>query len=87
MKEYILFTRERDGGTQELYKFQNGYGASVIKTDYSYGGEDGLWELAVVKFSDDVWRLCYDTPITNDVIGYLQWGQVLKFLQQIKDLK
>lgn len=87
MKEYVLFTREQDGGTQELYRFPNGYGASVIQTNYSYGGDDGLWEVAVVNFMGDVWELCYDTPITSDVIGYLTWVDMRKVLQQIKDLK
>jgi hypothetical protein len=40
------------GGTIKIYKFPNGYGASVVKTGGSYGGGEGLWELAVLKGSD-----------------------------------
>lgn len=32
------------GGIQ---RFDNGYGASVVRFTYSYGFEQGLWELAV----------------------------------------
>ena len=42
-----------DGGIQKLYKFDNNYGASVVHHSYSYGNEDGLWELAVIEFIDD----------------------------------
>jgi hypothetical protein len=62
------------GGVQRIYRFPNGYGASVIKTSLSYGGKSNLWELAVVKFVNPVmdgFVLDYDTPITSDVIGWL----------------
>ena len=55
-----------DVGIQALINFDNGYGASVIKSPYSYGGNQDLYELAVIK--DDA--ICYDTPITDDVLGY-----------------
>ena len=43
--------------------FPNGYGASIIKGDGSYGVE-----LAVI--TDE--GLCYDTDITDDVIGNIE---------------
>ena len=63
--------------------FDNGYGASVVKSLYSYGGNQDLYELAVIK--DDA--ICYDTPITDDVLGYLTEDDVTKYLGQIQELK
>lgn len=73
--------------TQWLFMFENGYGASVVKHYGSYGFDDDLFELAVIKKKLEIgWCLCYDTSITNDVIGYLTNDEVLEYLQKIKDL-
>ena len=64
--------------------FENGYGASVIRTEHSYGGSRGLYELAVL---DNDGKLTYDTPITDDVLGYLKPEEVTDYLIQIQDLK
>jgi hypothetical protein len=63
--------------------FDNGYGASVVVGPYTYGGEDGLYELAVL---DSDGKLCYDTPVTDDVEGYLTEEGVTEFLKQIQNL-
>lgn len=68
--------------------FENGYGASVICDDFSYGGKKGLFELAVLKkVTDNKCELCYDTPITDDVLGWLSNDEVLELLEKIKNLK
>jgi len=74
------------GGTQKLYKFPNGYGASVVQFMGSYGYDEGKWELGVVKWNDDNFKLTYDTPITDDVLGFLTWQDVEKHLAEIKSL-
>ena len=62
--------------------FDNGYGASIVKSMYSYGGNQDLYELAVIKDN----AICYDTPITDDVLGYLTEDDVTKCLKQIQNL-
>ena len=71
-----------NGGIRKLFKFDNGYGASLVKNPYSYGYDQGLWELAVLKNGE----LCYDTPITDDVIGYLNDPEADAILHNIADL-
>jgi len=71
------------GGEQRIFTFANGYGASVVRGPYSYGGPSGLFELAVLGPDGD---LCYDTPITNDVEGWLSEDHVQTLLAQIDAL-
>lgn len=55
--------------------FENSYGASVIQGGIAYTNSDE-WELAVLRCGS----LCYDTPITNDVIPHLTWVEKIKLL-------
>ncbi len=69
-------------GLQSRYRFPNNYGASLVYAPASYG-----LELAVLDFSvNPEGDLTYDTPITNDVLGYLTWEQVVEALIKIKRL-
>lgn len=70
-------------GERYWAKFDNGYGASIIRSAYSYGGETGLWELAVLNADD---KIDYETGITDDVLGWLTEEQVADTLDQIQAL-
>ena len=81
-------------GRQLIWKFKNGFGASVVQFKIpitnsfgSYTNNDNEWELAVIKFKEDNFSLTYETEITNDVIGYLTKEKVEKLLMKIKSLK
>tara|TARA_B100000989_G_scaffold229002_1_gene175933 strand:+ start:972 stop:1226 length:255 start_codon:yes stop_codon:yes gene_type:complete len=78
VKKYDIYN-----GVGYLYEFENGYGASVVKHDGSYGGKQGLYEIAVLDSTGD---LCYSTPITDDVIGHATEDKVLDTLHRIKML-
>jgi hypothetical protein len=71
-------------GIRAEIKFNNGYGASVIRTKGSYGGKDGLYELAVL---DQEGEICYNTSITSDTLGWLKEDDVTSALQRIEALK
>ena len=70
-------------GVMSRITFENGYGASIVKGEYTYGGKEGLYELAVLDSNGD---LTYSTPITNDVLGHLSEDDVTKILEQIQNL-
>lgn len=72
-----------ESGIMSRIMFDNGFGASVVKTPYTYGGKEGLYELAVL---DSDGQLTYDTPVTSDVEGYLKEEDVTKLLTQIQNL-
>ena len=56
-------------GVMTREHFDNGYGVSVVMTPYTYGGDKGLYELAVFKDGE----IHYDNKVANgDVIGYLR---------------
>ena len=85
-KKYEVPIPYKQEGFNHRFKFENNYGASVIKHKFSYGYEDDLFELAVLYFEDDKPFITYSTPITDDVIGYLTNNQVLELLERIKNL-
>jgi len=68
---------------QAIMMFENGHGISVVQGDHTYGGSIGLYEIAVL---DKEGHLNYDTPITNDVIGYLTEPEVSDYMIKIQKL-
>jgi len=78
-----LPSKNINGGVQYTAKFSNGYGASIIRHSFSYGNRQGLWELAVLDSDGDI---TYDTPITDNVLGYLTEEDVENTLNEIKAL-
>ena len=82
----LQFTNKIHDGVGARVFFKNGLGASVVSHKYSYGGPEGLYELAVIKGDEDVWVLTYDTPITSDVLGHLTEEEVESYLNQIEEL-
>ena len=83
--EDLEFEGINDGfmvGVKSRMTFDNGYGVSVVSHSYSYGGKDGLFEIAVL----DKDGITYDTPVTNDVIGYLTEEDVTDVMKQVQEL-
>ena len=70
------------GGYQDIYRFENGYGASVVNHSGSYG-----IELGVIQFFDnDEWHLTYETTVSSDVIGHLNYEALVDLLIRIQAL-
>lgn len=70
-------------GVRTRIHFENGFGASIVKHNYSYGGKEGLYELAVLYQNE----IHYDNPVADgDVRGYLTEEDVTELLNQIQKL-
>jgi hypothetical protein len=81
--DFKKLTDQFMSGVQARMMFENGLGVSVVSHTYSYGGKDGLFEIAVLDGDGD---LTYNTPVTNDVIGYLNPDEVTEIMEQVQNL-
>jgi hypothetical protein len=82
-----IHQRDMDGGAQDIWRFKNNYGASVIRDGtYACGG----LELAVIKFnseSDTDWYIDHETTITGDVVRHLTEESLAQLLIDIEALE
>lgn len=72
---------------QALMFFANGYGVSVLIGGQGYDEGSTPYELAVLEGNAKNWDLCYDTPITNDVLGYLTPEEVTDYMIEVQKLE
>lgn len=72
------------GGVQRLYRYENGYGLSVVNStmlhSYSFA-----WEIAVVENmleDGEGFDLTYDTELTNDVEVFSDDAETNAFIEK-----
>ena len=85
-EKFKQYSRKGNIDGQTLYKFPNGFGASVVFHIGSYGYEQGLCEIAVICWLGEEWEITYSTSVTDDVIGYLDSEQRDRALEDIFNL-
>lgn len=98
-EEFIVYKRQDDTSWhwiyfREIYRFPNGYGASVIQSEFANTYCDDEYEVAVIKFYNaegsigSVWDFdtVYHTHLTDGTLGYCKWDEVLLILEEIKNL-
>ena len=73
-----LTEREELFGWQKIFEFPNGYGASVVVHDFSYG-----LELALLDADQNIIQ---HPDITDDVAGFLNVDSANDLLEQIAKL-
>ena len=78
--EFLPFHND---GVYARIMFENGLGASIVKTSFSYGGKNGLYEVAVLDTDGEI---TYETDVTDDVIGHLTPEQVTETMAFIQVL-
>lgn len=65
--------------------FKNGWGASLIRHNFSRGGDEGLWELAVIGTDG---QINYTHPVADGgVRGHLSEAEALPLLMAIATTK
>lgn len=82
----LVSHREVLNGEQYLFRFGNGYGASVIRHDLSIGREKNLWELMVIKWWCRDYHLRPRSPIGDSPVGNLPPYDVETYLERIKKI-
>ncbi|WP_414055219.1 hypothetical protein [Macrococcus equi] len=65
-------------GEHFIFRNNDDIGLSVIKNNYSYGNELGLYEVAPLVFGDDD-----STQIDGDVEGWVSIDDILKRLDEL----
>ena len=85
--KFDLLTFEKikhQDGVQAIAEFPNGFGASVIKSDTSFGDKSGLFELAVLDNENG--NINSTTDIADDVIGWQDEDDIDRVLTAISKL-
>ena len=62
--------------------FKNGYGVSVIFGEQFYSNGIDTCEIGILKDAN----LCYDTYITDDVLGYQDEEGVTEIMRKVQEL-
>lgn len=75
-----------EDGVQALHFFDNGYGVSVVKFPGSYGYTEGLYEVGVLKGNETDFEICYDTHVTDGIVGHCDEIDVETMMEDISRL-
>lgn len=70
------------GSTMAKIQFDNGYGVSIVFGKMFYSNGVDTYECAVTHYGE----LCYDTWITNDVMGYLSKEELMQTIYEVERL-
>lgn len=69
-------------GTRAVMTFKNGYGVSVLCGQAFYSNGVDTYEVAILHNG----KLCYDTDITDDVLGRRGIAEVTEIMQEVQSL-
>lgn len=68
------------GGKYAILNFDNGYGVSVLFGENYYSNGIDTYELAVLRYG----LICYDTEITDNVLGYITKEEVTNVMLKLQ---
>ena len=71
-------------GYRKEMHFENGYGLSIVSCEFSYGGNIGLFEIALLDSKTK--EIVYNPDLGfTDVLGYLGFDEVASVIQRVRD--
>ena len=79
--EDLKFEQVEGRGIQALIPFRNGFEVSIVKHQFSYGGDKGLYEIGVFNAAG---RMCDPLDWGDTVKGWLTPESVIEELELIK---
>lgn len=82
-KDLVFEPHSIGKGQHAVLEFDNGYGVSVLLGDLFYSNGVDTYEVAVL--ANDY--ICYDTPITDDVVGYITEDEVTEIMEKLQSYK
>lgn len=56
---------------------------SVLRSSYSYGGQDGLYEVALLSKEGDFMTHVFFPELDDDVIGWLKLSDVENIIEEL----
>ena len=65
-----------------VMEFENGYGVNVVFGDLFYSNGRDTYEVGILKDG----YLCYDTYITDDLLGYQDEEEVTEIMRKVQEL-
>tara|TARA_R100001510_G_scaffold1129_1_gene888 strand:- start:222 stop:707 length:486 start_codon:yes stop_codon:yes gene_type:complete len=86
LKWTLVYSDNEDGRALDRYaratvNFTNGYYISIINGMYSQGDVDE-YEIALLNRDG----ICYDTPLADDVVGFLTMEDIEQFVRDVSKL-
>ncbi|MGI6607539.1 MAG: hypothetical protein ACOX1F_00970 [Erysipelotrichaceae bacterium] len=78
-----------DGEIKYAFRFENDYGAVVVKNRYSFGYDDDLFEMCLL-YKGQMMNNTFiksNKKVNSVSMGYLTNDEVLEILEQIKEFK
>jgi hypothetical protein len=86
-------THASGDGVHGLIFFPGGYGLSVVRFRNPFGrggsytsNDTEDYEVAIIKGTKDQWEICYDTKLTNDVLGFQTKEDINKIISHVQRL-
>lgn len=67
-------------GEQAIFYFDNNRGVSVVRSDFSYGGDQGMYEAVEIR-----WCGPFQFELMSDVTGYLTPEQVTDYMKELQE--